>query len=60
MGGIPLEDLISAAEAARLLSVSKRWLIELINRGLVEAQKVGSVWVVSKQSVLDYLKQRQN
>jgi excisionase family DNA binding protein len=55
-----MKDLISAEEAARLLSVSKRWLIELINRGLIEAQKVGSVWVVSKQSVLDYLKQRQN
>lgn len=53
-----MKDFISAGEAARLLSISKRWLITLINRGLIEAQKVGSVWVVSRQSVLDYLEEK--
>ena len=52
---VTMSELISVKEAAHLLEVTTRWVNELITRGLIEARKVGSQWVVSKESVLDYL-----
>ena len=52
------KDLITPEEAGKLLKITARWVRELVIRGLIQGQKVGRQWVVSRQSVLDYLEQK--
>ena len=51
-------DTVSAAEAARMLDVSRTWIIKLIERGDLTAWKVGKFYVITRESVEAYDQER--
>ncbi|NLL36369.1 MAG: helix-turn-helix domain-containing protein [Fretibacterium sp.] len=55
-----MEKLYSAAEAAKVLGVSRRHVLNLCRDGtLPRAQKVGNTWAIPASSLGDYKPQRQ-
>ena len=51
--------LISLAEASELYGFSHNYLRRLVNRGRLEAQKVGNSWVTTPQAVEIYIASRE-
>lgn len=51
-------DLVSAAEAAEMLGVSKGRVIQLCQRDQLDAKKVGEAWVISRESVEERAKRK--
>jgi hypothetical protein len=49
------EDWISVTEAVRLSSYHPDHLRELIREGKIKAQKIVTVWQVSRASLLSYI-----
>ena len=50
-----LKEWITAEEAGRILGVSSRRVRQLIGEGKLVARKKGNLWLVSKESVYEYL-----
>ncbi len=50
--------LISLPEAAELYGFSHNYLRRLVNRGRLQAQKVGNSWVTTPQAVETYISSR--
>ena len=48
-------NTISTVEAAVKLGGTRPWIYKLIDRGELEAEKIGRDWRVSKDSVEKYL-----
>lgn len=46
-----MNNLINAKEAAQILGVSDQTVINWIRDGRIQAQKVGRVWVIPKDSL---------
>lgn len=55
---MPKRDLLSAKDLGRLLGVSYSRARQMLNRREVRGRKVGSVWVVERQAVERFRKQR--
>jgi len=54
-----IEDkTISTPEAAQILGFTRRWILTLIRRGELDAQRIGRDWRVSRESVEAYLARR--
>jgi hypothetical protein len=51
--------LISLSEASELYGFSKNYLNNLVARGRLEAQKVGSMWVTTPANVEEFIASRQ-
>jgi excisionase family DNA binding protein len=56
-GVIPVDEVFSVAEAAELLKVTERALLDAARRGQVPGRKVGRSWRFSKQKLLSWLRQ---
>jgi excisionase family DNA binding protein len=54
-----MDDIISTAEAARILGISQRAVNGLCQRGTLEAKQLGREWAVRRVSVLDYKAQKE-
>ena len=50
----------NTAEAARIIRVTQRQARRLAEKGDLEGQKFGTVWVLSRQSVNDYAEAKRN
>lgn len=51
--------LISLPDAAAIYGFNPRYLGELARKGRLKAQKVGDLWVTTRQDVEDYIQSRQ-
>lgn len=49
---------LTVEQTAELLNVSKQRVRELCNKQTFQAEKFSDVWMIDKQSVLDYKSQR--
>lgn len=49
-----MSDFMSTREAARILDVTTRYVVMLLNDGRLKGTKLESQWVVNSQSVWDY------
>lgn len=49
------EEWLSIADAARLTNYNPESIRRLIRQGKIKAKKVVIVWLVEKQSLLDYV-----
>ncbi len=56
---LPLPDVISVREAARILDLSQRQTLRLAENDHVEAKFLGKQWAFSKASVEEYKKARE-
>jgi excisionase family DNA binding protein len=54
-----VDEFIPTKEAADILGISTRGIRDLLARGRLEGQKFGRDWLVDRQSVLAYKKQRE-
>ncbi len=54
-----MTKLISTEEAATILGITRQSMAWLLRNGRVKAQKVGRSWVVEKDSLLEYKKERE-
>lgn len=52
------DDTISTVEAGLILGFTRRWILELIRRGELEAVRIGRDWRVGRVSVLTYKRKR--
>lgn len=50
-----MEDVIGTEEASQLLGITPRHAARLAAAGEFEARRLGREWVISRQSVLDYI-----
>lgn len=50
------DNFISIAEAAKILQVSSQYVRELARQNLFIAEKVGSTWIVDKESLFRYIR----
>ena len=53
------DDWLSVTDAAKLVGYHPVYLRDLIRAGEIEAKKVVTVWLVSKQSLLEYVQNSQ-
>ena len=51
-----LEEWVTVKEASRIMRMTDRWVRELINKGELEARKLGNMWLVSRESIYEYLR----
>lgn len=49
-----MRDVVSVTEAAAILAVTRQWVLRLIERGKLDATKVGNTWTITRQSVEAY------
>lgn len=49
-----MADVISSQEAAQLLGKTRQWVAELCRRGLIDCQRIGRDWIISRESVERY------
>jgi len=54
-----MTEFISTGEAAVILGITRQSMGWLLRNGRVKAQKVGRNWIVEKNSVLEYKKERE-
>lgn len=54
-----MSELITPAEAAEIIGVTKRWVTSLLREGELEGQKVGHRWVIPKAVALAYKEKRE-
>lgn len=59
LSGTDPDNLVDVKQAARLLNISKRAIIKKINNGVLPATRLGSKWILNKQTVLFHRLQRQ-
>jgi excisionase family DNA binding protein len=56
---VPLDRYMRVAEAAAELGVSPRWVVRLIDRGLLRAERAGpQFYLVERDSVTEYQRTR--
>jgi excisionase family DNA binding protein len=55
-----MDDVISTAEAAKILGISPRAVNGLCQRKTLEAKQLGREWAISRASVLRYKTQKEN
>lgn len=55
-----LDDLLSANEAGRILGVSGKTVIRMMEEGNFHGYKIGSYWKFRRGDLLIYLKSRRN
>ena len=51
--------LISLPEAAEIYGFNPKYLAQLANKGRLNAQKIGGVWVTTREDVETYIRSRQ-
>ena len=56
---IDKDRLISLAEASKIYGFSKNYLGNLVRRGRLGAQKVGTSWVTTPRQVEEFIASRQ-
>ena len=49
-----MSELISTEEAAQILGVTRRTVVNAIERGQIKATRVGRFWAVEKNSLSGY------
>ena len=54
-----MSDIISTREAAEILGVTQAGVTDLLRRGTINGQKLGREWMVYKDSLLEYKKERE-
>lgn len=54
VGQIDLDEVIDAAEAARLLGVGREHVVKLLQRGTLPGKRLTATWVTTRQSVEAY------
>jgi len=54
-----MSQIISTADAAIILDVTQRTVVNLLKRGELKGQQLGREWAVDRQSVLDYKAKKQ-
>lgn len=48
-------DLMSAEEACELLRVGHNTVYQLLNTGKLKGIRIGRIWKISKQSVIEFI-----
>lgn len=54
-----MSDSIGTAEASIILEIDPRSVARLCDRGVIKAQKISTVWVIDRASVLAYKEENQ-
>ena len=49
-----MSQILSTAEAAKILDVTQRTVVNMLNSGELKGQQLGREWAVDAQSVLGY------
>ena len=49
-----MPDLIGAKEAAEILGITRRWVLELLKRGDLRGQQINRYWVIDRAEVERY------
>lgn len=57
--GSPLDEIISAKEAAEILGITRRHVTRLVEAGLIEGRKLERDWMITRASVLAYKAQKE-
>ena len=53
-----IPEIMTFKECQKVLKVGKNTLLDLIHTNQVEAFKVGSLWKIPKQSVIEFIQYR--
>ena len=52
--------LYSTSEAAKRLNITRDGVLKLITRGLLEAEKVGPIWIIREVDLKEYESRRRD
>lgn len=55
-----LSDLITIDELCEFLSIGRNSAYFLLNSGELKALRIGRVWKISREAVLEYIKRKSN
>lgn len=55
-----LSDLITVDELYEFLSIGKNSAYALLNSGKLKAFRIGRIWKISREAVLEYIKRKSN
>ncbi len=55
-----LSDLITVDELCEFLSIGKNSAYSLLNSGELKAFRIGRIWKISREAVLEYIKRKSN
>lgn len=55
----PLNEVVSAKEAAEILGISRRHVTRLIKAGHLDGRKLERDWIITRSSVLAYKAQKE-
>lgn len=53
-----LNEVVDAAEAARMLGVTRQHVVLLLQHGRLPGKRLTSTWITTRRSVEDYARQR--
>ena len=53
-----IPDIMTFKECQKLLKVGKNTLLNLIHNGEIDAFRIGNRWKITKESIIDYVKDR--
>lgn len=54
------DELITLEEFCDMLSIGKSTAYNLLNTGTIKAFKIGRIWKIPRQSVVDYIYKQSN
>jgi hypothetical protein len=54
-----MDDFIDIKEGSRLTGYSEAWLRIMASRGEIEARKIGNAWALSRSSLLEFKRKRE-
>lgn len=55
-----MQEIFTVQEAARFLNVSETVMYRLLRNGTIRGRKVGHIWRVRKQDILDFFDSQSN
>jgi|GEM_PF-4623294 len=54
-----MSNIVGTKEAAKMLEVTRQWVLILINRERLEAKKIGTSYVIDVDSIKEYRREVQ-
>ncbi|KKL72182.1 hypothetical protein LCGC14_2087460 [marine sediment metagenome] len=55
-----MSNIVGTKEAAKMLEVTRQWVLILINRERLEAKKIGTSYVIDVDSIKEYRREVQH